>query len=149
LARKGHDLDVLLGMGHRELAQMAYTLFRCIEATEPYAYLISGLQGHLEGPGSHQEGYVIAQADGGGNEGGFNKWCKVRGGHTYDSGPSGDTFGPCGDALVFFTWKEAKEAYDHFMLSNPEVAKCFRIYPVVITAGNEPRTTIPADEAKS
>jgi hypothetical protein len=135
-ARKGEDLDALRTMEHAELAVLAWDALNLIERLDEYSYLISSLQGHLEGPGNHQEGWVVAQADGGNNQGGFNKWSKASGGYSEESGPYGDW-------LIFENWKAAKDALDH----KPEdIRPHFRIYPVVVSAGNEPRTTIPQDE---
>lgn len=137
-ALHGEDMDALKVMGHDELAELAWKLFNCIEAAEPYAYLMSSLEGHLEGPGSHQEGWVIAQADGGDNQGGFNKWSKASGGYAEESGPYGDW-------LLFENWKAARLALAH---KPDDVRANFKIYPVVVTAGNEPRITCPPEELK-
>lgn len=136
VAHRGEDLDALRALPHEELARLAWQALNCLEATEPFAYLMSGLEGHLEGPGNHQEGWVVAQADGGDNQGGFNKWSKASGGYSEESGPYGDW-------LICENWKDAKAILD---AKPSDIRSHFRIYPVVLSAGNEPRTTIPQQE---
>ena len=135
-ALKGEDLDALREMPHEELVLLAWRALNCVEAVDSYAYLISSLEGHLDGPGAHYEGWCVAQADGGDNQGGFNKWPKVSGGYAQEGGPYGDF-------LICENWKDAKAILDS---KEPDIRQHFRIYPVVMSAGNEPRTTKPPKE---
>jgi hypothetical protein len=132
-ALQGEDDDALKALAPDAVVALAGRALRTLENLEEYSYLISALQGHLEGPGSHQEGWVVAQADGGDNAGGFNKWAKVQGGEDHRHAVKGSY-------LVHEDWKDAKAAWSAIPA---DIRSGFRIYPVVLSAGNEPRTTPP------
>lgn len=145
IAIREDSFVALKAMGNEELARLAFELLETLEDlnNEGYDYLVRAIEDHIETPGPdfHVVGkmsrmWIIAQSDGGDNAGGFNKWCKVLGGCTPESGPAGD-------ALLFSEWAAAKAAYDHLYGTKPEMRNCFKIYPVVVIAGNEPRTTVP------
>lgn len=129
-ARKGEDLDALRGLQHEALARLAWEALETLAKADKYSYAVSFLEMHLENEGDLQLGWVIAQAD---KDGGWNKWAKVLGGYA-----AGD--GPHGDALIFLDWDKAKRAWDALDTSSRPY---FRIFPVVLSAGREPRITPP------
>lgn len=146
-ALAGDDIDGLKTMSHDDLALLAFEALGTLERLEGYEYLRGCLEDHLEGPGDFQCGWVIAQADGGTNAGGFNKWSKAVGGFVFNQ-PRYEHGALAGDALVHFSWTDAKAAFDKMYKDDSAVAACMKIYPVVISAGNEPRITCPPEETK-
>lgn len=130
VAMKGESLDALRAMPHEELARLAYGAFETLKDADKYSYAISYLEDHLESEGDIREGWVISQSD---IDGSWNKWEKSRGGYSPESGPLGDW-------LIFYEWQVAKDAWNHI---DPSIRQNFRIYPVVVSAGREPRTTPP------
>lgn len=143
-ALRGEDMDALRGMDHEALVLLAKEALDTVVALddEGYDYLIEALDDHVEGPGPghHVVGkmtcmWVIAQADGGDNTGGFNKWSKVVGGCSV----------PRPDAALFEKWSDAKAAHSAMCGEDKFRANCFKIYPVIAIAGNEPRTTNPRE----
>lgn len=120
-----------------ELAHLAFHALEKLQKQEDggYAYLLAMAEDHLESGGDVQCFWCIAQADGGDNAGGFNKWSKTMGGD-----PHVETNDVRGDVLLFERWSDARAALDCY---DPEIRPNFRIYPVVAAAGNEPRTTRP------
>jgi hypothetical protein len=144
----GEDMDALRTMDHEALVKLAWEALNTVESleTEGYDYLVGAIDDHCEGPGPGPSVvsktacmWCIAQADGGDNAGGFNKWCKAIGGYAPESGPSGD-------ALLYERWSDAKAAYDHMYKNDPACQQTYKIYPVVVVAGNEPRVTRPNGE---
>ena len=130
VALRGDSLDALRAMSHEELALLAYRAFDALEEADKYSYAISYLEDHLENEGDLAVGWIIAQSD---VDGSWNKWSKAHGGYAPENGPSGDW-------LVFMLWEHAKEAHNHI---DPSFRQYSRIYPVVLSAGREPRTTDP------
>jgi hypothetical protein len=130
IALHNESIDALRVMSHEDLARLAYGVLETLEAADKYSYAISYLEDHLEDEGDLEVGWIIAQPD---KDGGWNKWAKAHGGYAPESGPSGDW-------LVFRLWKDAKKAHDHI---DPSIRQYSRIYPVVLSAGREPRTTDP------
>lgn len=130
VALQGESLDALRALPHEELARLAYGALETLEDADQYSYAISYLEDHLENQGDLEVGWTIAQSD---VDGSWNKWAKAFGGYAPESGPSGDW-------LVFRLWEDAKKAHDHI---DPSFRQYSRIYPVVLSAGREPRTTPP------
>jgi hypothetical protein len=130
VALQGESIDALRAMPHEELARLAYGALETLEDADKYSYAISYLEDHLENEGDLEVGWIIAQSD---VDGSWNKWSKAHGGYAPESGPSGDW-------LVFMLWGDAKKAHDHI---DPSFRQYSRIYPVVLSAGREPRTTDP------
>ena len=130
VALQGESLDALRALPHEELARLAYGALETLEDADKYSYAISYLEDHLENEGDLEVGWIIAQSD---VDGSWNKWAKAFGGYAPESGPPGDW-------LVFRLWEDAKNAHEHI---NPAIRQYSRIYPVVLSAGREPRTTQP------
>lgn len=130
VALQGESLDALRAMPHEELARLAYGALETLEDADKYSYAISYLEDHLENEGDLTIGWVLAQSD---RDGSWNKWAKALGGYATESGPSGSW-------LVYEIWEDAKNAHEHI---HPSVRQYSRIYPVVLSAGREPRTTPP------
>jgi hypothetical protein len=129
IAQKGESIDALRALPHEELVRLAYGAFETLKDADKYSYAISYLEEHLENEGDLLEGWVLAQAD---KDGGWNKWAKSLGGYSPDDCP--------GDYLIFSNWQTAKDALNHI---DPSFRQYSRIYPVVLSAGREPRTTPP------
>ncbi len=99
-----------------------------------YGYFISMVEQHIGDANSTEEyplancSWMVSQID---SHGDYNKWAKNIGGETFDSGSPGHT-------LLFESWAEAKIALDCIDADDPEVAKTFRIFPVVSLNGQKP-----------
>jgi hypothetical protein len=130
IALSNESIDALRVMSHEDLARLAYGALETLAEADKYSYAISYLEDHLENEGDLVVGWVIAQSD---VDGGWNKWAKARGGYTPEKDASGDW-------LIFSMWENAKYAHDHIDTS---IRQYSRIYPVVLSAGREPRTTKP------
>jgi len=129
----GDDFHALYAMDHEALAKLAYrALHTILDVDTVHGYSIAMLEQHVDGNDDVQCAWVVSQSQ---KDGRFNKFCKNMGGYAPESGPFGD-------ALVFSTWAEAKSALDHML---PDIQSNFRIYPVVVVAGQEPRTTPPRE----
>jgi hypothetical protein len=133
VALAGEDLDALRDMPKEELVRLAWDALGALEAMDDFSYEIAMIEQHCDTAADTVCAWVVSQAQ---PDGGFNKFVKTVGGYTPEQGPGGDV-------MVFLTWVEAKAALDYIIAS---VRPNFRIYPVVIAAGREPRTTNP--EAK-
>ena len=138
-AMKGEDLDALREMPHEELCLLTWDALNALELLddEGYDYLFSMCDHHIEGAGNHQCMWVIAQSD---KDGGFNKWSKAVGGRVFGKPDMN------GDALLYERWSDAKKAYNEQYVDSPHLQVAMKIYPVVVTAGREPRITKPGDE---
>jgi hypothetical protein len=93
---------------------------------------------HIEGTGDPVCGYVVCQADGGDNPGGFPKWVKA-----HKAKAPVTMTNPPQALMLFETWGEA---FEYWKAIDKEIRWYQRIYPVVAVAGNEPRTTKPRQQ---
>jgi hypothetical protein len=133
-ALKNDTFHALYSMPLDDLARIAFDALETVEDVDTkFGYTLAMLEQHVECSDDGQLGWVVSQSQ---PDGGFNKHCKTIGGYTPENGPSGDE-------LVFHRWKDAKAALEHM---RPEIRPNFRLYPVVVIAGHEPRTTSPREE---
>lgn len=109
--------DALAGDDTTKLANML------VEIDELLGYELSMLDQHgVALPANTQCGYVLCSVK---KDGLFNKWSKVTGGYSPESGPFGDY-------LVFEDMTSAKDALAHM---DAGIREFFRIFPVVLIAG--------------
>jgi hypothetical protein len=141
VALQEDDVEALKQMPHGQLALLAWRALNLIQQLEgrDFSSLINWAEYHLEGPGSYHTCWCIAQADGGNNFGGFSDFYKTVGGTVFGTEIRGDV-------LLYESWKAAREAFDAMYEDKPDLKLCMRIYPVLFSAGNEPRTTCPKGE---
>jgi len=133
------SFEALKALDHEQLAHLAFIALEKLQKQEDehQAYLLRLVEDHLEVIGGIPQCFwCVSQSDGGSNAGGFNKWCKTMGGVPHVN----DAKAPNGDVLLYECWSDARAALDCY---DPEIRQNFRIYPVVVAAGNEPRTTRP------
>jgi hypothetical protein len=132
-ALKNDDFHALYAMDREALAKLAHRALHIIlDADMMHGYTIAMLEQHVEGNDDVECCWVVSQSQ---KDGRFNKFSKNMGGYAPENGPPGD-------ALVFSVWSEAKFALDHM---DPDIQSNFRIYPVVVVSGQEPRTTPPRE----
>jgi hypothetical protein len=126
------DLEVLELMGHAGLAMLAHrALEACAAASKTFGYELHLIEDHFRSKVADVScHWILSQA---GKDGGFNKMTKSLGG-------SGLSEWPCGAVLTYETWEAANIARSAL---SDEIRPMFYIYPVVIAAGREPRTTDP------
>ncbi len=128
-------VHALLCMKPAALVHLAFKALEVAEAVDTkFGYTLAMLEQHIECSDDCQLGWVISQSQ---SDGGFNKFCKTMGGTPPTSR------GLAGDVLAYYEWKIAKQVLDSY---EPEIRQNFRIYPVVLVAGHEPRTTSPREE---
>lgn len=131
-AQEGESLDALRAMTHEDLARLAYDNLTAMEHIEKYhRYTMSFVESHCEPSAFPEGGWIVSQAD---HNGGFNKLCK--------------SLGHMEGYEVFPFWEDAV-MYLEKMVAEPERRKAFRIYPVVLVIGGEPRTTLPWRHSKT
>lgn len=120
------ELDVMKQRSQPELAKELLEAYKLLHEIEHrYGYEIAMFEQHAGAIKHTQCGYVLGCIR---NDGHFNKWSKAIGGHLTESGP-------LGDYLCFEDKKDAEAALLHI---EPAVAQYIRIFPVVLTAGNDP-----------
>jgi len=134
-ALKNDAFHALYSMPLDDLARIAFDALEAAEAVDTkFGYTMAMLEDFVEYSDDCQLGWIISQSQ---PDGAFNKHAKNMGGTPPT--PSGIS----GDALIYYQWKFAKQALDSYA---PELRPNFRIYPVVMVAGHEPRTTSPRED---
>lgn len=138
-SRRGDIMDGFKALSQNQLVAFCHDAGRTIEQLNDgdYEYVIAMIEQHLERPGDIRCMWIVAQAD---KDGAFNKMEKAFGAAVEPRGEDGPRLSV--SLACFSTWKEAKG----FLDAQPVGSQYNRIYPVVVTAGREPRTTIPLDE---
>jgi len=140
VALREDSVEALRQMPIEELVHLAHEALETVEKYDDdgYEYLQVYTEEHTEGVGDMYCFWCIAQSM---PDGSFNKWTKVVGGLVYNS-----NMGMKGQALLYHTWTDAKAAHEEMYKSDPEIGRYMLIYPVVVVAGREPRTTKPRRE---
>lgn len=136
-SKQDDAFGALVAMDHEALARLAYRAITALESIDdgnlPYA--ISMIEQHLEQPADVRCMWIVAQGSG---DGSFDKMPKAISSPVpaMDGKPAYDVLG------VFDLWSKAASFRDRLLDRNAFL----RVYPVLVIAGAEPRTTLPLKE---
>jgi len=139
-SRKDDVIAGLRALKPEQLVALAYDACQLIDEldTQGFDYSVAMLEQHVERPGDTRCMWVVSQGD---VNGAFNKMEKSFGATCEPRGEDGPKLSV--HLAVFHTWEAAKG----FLDAQPVGCAANRIYPVVVIAGREPRTTPPLSKS--